>query len=218
MRVVQATGYREPRDALSHDWIDWAAARGHLAIPVPNRLRDPAGYLDELGVEALVLTGGNDLVPRPGAPDDTSPERTATEQALLAHAIASGRPVLGVCRGLHVVNRHFGGDVIDDIGAGPVPHVARDHTLRLSDDFGALAGDARIRTNSFHAQAVGEDGVGKGLEIFAVSPEDRIVEGLHHCERPVLAVQWHPERQNPATAFDDVIIGRLFTEGAFWRP
>ncbi len=51
----------------------------------------------------------------------------------------------------------------------------------------------------------------------ASSVADGIVEGLYHPQLPVLAVQWHPERPNPATQFDVEILGRFLREGEFWK-
>ena len=81
MRVTEAVDYHEPRDSISHDWLDRLQKWDMTPLPVPNRLGDPCGYLDALAPDLLVLTGGDD----PG----TCPTRDATEQALLDHARAA---------------------------------------------------------------------------------------------------------------------------------
>ncbi len=217
MRVVQAENYVEPRDAISHDWIDWLAARRHDPVLMPNRAPDPARLLGDSGAEALILTGGNDLVARGEDSGAVSEQRNANEAALLAAATERGLPVLGVCRGLHVVNAFCGGGVEPDIGGGPVDHVATTHPLRLCGRLGDLLGDQVLTTNSFHGQAVRDRDLGDNLEAFAISRADRVVEGLCHVALPVLAVQWHPERPGPSRVFDDALIDRLFREGMFWR-
>jgi putative glutamine amidotransferase len=216
MRVVETADYAEPRDAISHDWIDWLTARGHHPVPVPNRLPAPESVLDALGVEALVLTGGNDMVASPAGADSVSPDRTRTENALLNAAVARRMPVLGVCRGLHLINMHYGGRVEPEIGARSVGHVASTHPVRLNGALGGAIGATSLNTNSFHNQAVLDDGVGDGLRIFAMSEPDRVVEGLCHDSLPVFAVQWHPERPGPNREFDDAMIPRFLEQGAFW--
>ncbi len=219
MRVVQAGTYDEPRDAISQDWVRWLADLGHIALPIPNACAQAGAYLDEMNVEALILTGGNDVGPRPGVADDTADERTATEHALIDGATQRSIAILGTCRGLHVLNLHFGGGVIDDLnvrrGAGP-GHVACNHGVTLDACFGGLAGSREIQTNSFHNQAVSDNELAGCLRAFAHSA-DGLIEGLFHRTLPIVAIQWHPERPNPAAGFDATILEKLLSGGAFWR-
>ncbi len=219
MRVVRAREYEETRDAVSHDWRRWLERGGHQFFPVPNGLADLRGHLDCLPVDGVILTGGNDLVAPAGSESDVAPERTATEHELIAAAIERGLPVFAVCRGLHVVNAFFGGATVADLAATcgrPSPHVGRDHAVALAPPFDAVAGCGELRTNSFHNQGVVPSGLAPDLVAFGRSPSDGVIEGAVHRTRPILAVQWHPERPNPAAAFDDLVFARLFTEGAFW--
>ena len=112
MRVTEAPDYKEPRDALSHDLSALFDAWGMLPVPVPNTLSEPATFLDELSPDLLVLTGGDDL-------GGTS-ERDETEKRLFAGALERNLPVLGICRGMHLINDHFGGRTQPVAG-----HVAR---------------------------------------------------------------------------------------------
>lgn len=210
MRVVQASGYNEPRDALSHDWFQWMDKMGWLPVPVSNVLENPGSYLDALGVSAVILTGGNDVVKRAGG--DFCQERNATESRVLEWAMNKGFPVLGVCRGLHMINLHLGGEVEADIGS---EHVARDHTLRFDGLEGVVLSEPLV-TNSYHGQGVRPAQLANDLQSVAES-EDGFVEAVKHNSAPVLAVQWHPERPNPAADFDRNLCRRLFEEGAFWH-
>lgn len=217
MRITNAIGYHEPRDSISHDWIEWSKRMGYIACPIPNSLDDPGAYMSALNINALVLTGGNNIVRSAHKNDDTAPQRDNTEFSLLATAIATGVPVFAVCRGLHVVNSYFGGEVIADISHTPVNHVAVDHTVHLSAPFARMANESEIQTNSFHNQAVALDGVAKDLSIIATSKADSLAEGLVHRKLPILAVQWHPERPNPSAVFDSILFDRLLSEGPFWQ-
>ncbi len=216
MRVVKAVGYHEPRDALSHDWIDWTERHGWTPLPLSNNLAQPVSYLEAMKVGAIILTGGNDAVPRVGIESDHCPSRNRTERMALDWAIATGIPVLAVCRGLHIVNIHFGGTVLPDIGPLKAAHVARNHKLEILDPLGGILAGSDFETNSFHEQGIAKDGLANALRPFIAS-SDGLIEGAVHSDLPILAIQWHPERDNPAVQFDDIAAARLFDEGVFWH-
>lgn len=175
LRVVDAVGYTEPRDALSHDWARRLDGLGALPLLVPNALAEPRGVLAELGAEALLLSNGDDLDPR-------SP-RDRTERALLDEAIALRLPVLGVCRGFQLINDYFGGSAVAVEG-----HVGAPHAIALRD---GAAGEA----NSFHRRGVTRAGLAAPLLSWAFAGE--VVEAFAHRVLPIQAVQWHPERPAP---------------------
>lgn len=60
------------------------------------------------------------------------------------------------------------------------------------------------------------EGLARDCTAFALT-DDAVVEGFHHDREAILAVQWHPERPDPAAAFDRALIARLFADGAWWR-
>ena len=196
LRIADNPTYVERRDALAHDWSALFADYDILPILVPNAGRDPSAYLS-LGAGGLLLTGGDDMGP-PGAPT----VRDATEFRLLEGALAQGLPVLGVCRGLQVINRHFGGQVATSL---PEPHVG-DHDVTL--DNGAVQ-----RVNSFHNQGVMAAGLSPQLRAFARTG-DGVIEGLRHPGLPVTAVQWHPERPSPSAGLDKTLIEEWLTQCA----
>ena len=209
MRVVNARDYHEPRDALAQDWMAWFEDHDLVPILVPNTIADPAGYADSMGAKMLVLTGGNDFAD--GGPEASSAKaRDRTEFALMEHATALRWPILGVCRGMHVVNAYFGGGVIPDLDElqHAVNHVAANHPITLTGVGRRLAASASVEVNSFHSQAVSPEGLATGLQVFAQGP-DGLVEGIVHDELPIIGLQWHPERPHPATAFDDALLDAL---------
>jgi putative glutamine amidotransferase len=203
MRVMVNSAYPEVRDAISHDWVRTLDALSVTPVFVPNVLRDPAAYLSTVDARGLILTGGDDLGPLPGEPGEQAApnERDRTETALLTSALQSGLPVLGVCRGLQLINVHFGGALVRDLS--PVgEHVNVLHTVEIvASTPSGNQYPKQVVTNSYHSQGVRLSGLAPELKPFAVASGD-VVEGLCHPDLPVLAVQWHPERQNPASEFD----------------
>ena len=194
-RVHDLADRGERRDALDQAWTPWIEAGGDVAIPVPNRLDDPVAFVRELAVDALVLTGGNDLAHLPGA-QNPAPERDATERALLEHARDTGLPVLAVCRGMQMLVDFWGGALTRLDG-----HVAQPHDIVVH------ATTPRLRpgpVNSFHDWGVERAGVGTALRVLATAP-DGTVEAVVHPELSQVGVMWHPER-DPADDADRALL------------
>lgn len=128
------------------------------------------------------------------------------EFALLDQALARRAPILGICRGVQMINVKFGGSLYQDMNedAGPpFEHRQTDqgktrqeasHSVVVTDENSSLGGIVRgaCRVNSLHHQAVKR--VGRGLKVTARS-EDGFVEAVESAEEYpfLMAVQWHPE-------------------------
>lgn len=210
-RVIENQHYPERRDALSHDWLQFIARvmPDAALLPVPNLPQGITAWFHTVKPEAIILSNGNDW--------QQSPERDDTEKQLLALARQQGLPVLGVCRGLHVINVLLGGRLEPDIAEiTGINHIAREHGVKLiTPAFKIQAAADRLTVNSYHAQGVLQQGLAPDLTTFALS-DDGIIEGLHHKHEAILAIQWHPERAGSTNKFDASIVSRLLTQGAFW--
>lgn len=165
-------------------------------------------------LSAVVISGGQDVHPACWGGDSsvvkdvdprTNPmvhdrERDDYEIALVRAALDRGIPVLGVCRGMQVLNVALGGTLVPDLAPGPVSHLSleaapTDGTIDhlVSFDEGSLAAGlfgADAITNSWHHQAVDRCGVGV---VATGRTHDGLVEAIEVPGRPVLGVQWHPE-------------------------
>lgn len=161
--------------------------------------------------DGLVLSGGIDIHPAlyGGSLEYTkAPEqgwekkRDLFEQAALEQAWAQGLPVLGVCRGLQLINITLKGTLVQDLGdTGDAIHerdgVDKRHRVGIEPDslLAAVTGEQEGEVNSAHHQAI--DRLGDGLAVNCRA-EDGTIEGVEWSDPSgksfMLAVQWHPER------------------------
>lgn len=224
LRVVHAQGYHDPRDALSQDWFPFLASCDVVPVLIPNIGDATSEYLGEMNVDGLLLIGGNNLCPESyGAKDndvgDTSPERDKTESKMIRFANENTLPLLGVCRGMHMLNAYYGGTILPRLKEqvpSTVSHVATQHSVDITskivaDTFGA----DKLQVNSYHDQGLTREELAPKLECVALSAEDGVVEGLSHPDFPVVGIQWHPERPGSEEAFDRALVRRMFIERAF---
>jgi len=159
-------------------------------------------------VDGLLLTGGDDVPPeaygeKPVKQTQTlSPRRHRFEKAMVEAYLATGKPILGICRGCQEVNVVCGGTLVQDIptqvGTAVVHRAAKgapraEHTVTIEPDtmLRSLLAAGTARVNSNHHQAV--RAVGKHLRVSARSA-DGVIEALEFTDgRFGLLVQWHPE-------------------------
>ena len=199
-----------PAFLLPRNYVDAVHRAGAMALllaPDPALIEDPDEALDR--IDGLMLAGGADLDPATyGAPPHPAtigsvPERDAFEVALMRRALERDLPVLGICRGMQIMNVACGGTLHQHLPelSGHEEHRrvlgsfdGADHDVRLAP--GSLAaraaGEQRHATKSHHHQGV--DRIGEGLEVTGWALMDELPEAL---ELPgnafALGVQWHPE-------------------------
>ena len=185
--------------------VQRAGGRPVLLLPNPEDAEDPSGVLDL--VDALIVTGGaGDVNPALYGQErhpETGPiqeERDAYELALVRGALEREMPILGICRGMQVLNVVYGGgieqhlpDVLGHEEHHHTPGTYADHEVRLEPSSLAarVAGDERTPVKSHHHQGIRE--VGAGLAVTGRADDDA-VEALEDPSCPfVLGVLWHPE-------------------------
>lgn len=214
LAVVEATRYRA-HDPAYHDYVQLlvgnviAEARSHgwsVTRMAADRGTD-ALLAGAAGADAIVIVGGEDIHPgfyggETGYPNESRhlPVADAAQIALVRAAIESRIPLLGICRGLQIVNVALGGTLVQDLGDDcghvnrgvPIPQVLTTHTVHVSPDgrLADLLGARTVDVRSAHHQAV--DALGADLIVSARS-HDGHVEAIEHRDAPLLAVQWHPE-------------------------
>lgn len=183
----------------------WEA--GGLPVLVPTAAIPEGAAAGYLGVlDGLILTGGGDVdpanygEPRHELSTRIAAERDTLEMGLTRRALASGIPVLGVCRGMQILNVTRGGSLHQDLMAAG----REDHQLNRPGGGGShvvtvvpgsllasAAGSGPIQVNSLHHQAVHR--LGEDVRSVAVAP-DGTVEAIEiSCGSWALGIQWHPE-------------------------
>ncbi|MGE5549238.1 MAG: gamma-glutamyl-gamma-aminobutyrate hydrolase family protein [Bacteroidota bacterium] len=186
------------------DYVRAVLAGGGQPVLLPGAMILAAGEGVCSLCDGFLLSGGGDIDPCHYGQEPhpmTGPadrERDQAELALVRMAVAAGRPLLAICRGMQVLNVALGGDLIQDLPSmgytchdQTEPRSVRTHAVTpvqgtpLAD---LMPGSMPV--NSFHHQAVGR--LASGLSAAAHSP-DGIIEAACLPGRPVLAVQWHPE-------------------------
>jgi putative glutamine amidotransferase len=162
-----------------------------LLLPPDSALDDPGEWIALL--DGLILAGGADY--------GDVPDRDAFEIALGIAALDADLPLLGVCRGMQLMNLARGGTLIEHLpdvlgheDHRAVPGAFGDHDVRLRD--GSLAaraaGEVVHATKSHHHQGV--DRIGEGFEVTGWATVDELPEALEDPSRRfALGVQWHPE-------------------------
>ncbi|HKB30734.1 MAG TPA: gamma-glutamyl-gamma-aminobutyrate hydrolase family protein [Streptosporangiaceae bacterium] len=200
---AQWAGWHEHATLVPHAYVDRVAAAGCVPVvlpPVPG-VEQVAGRLD-----GLLLTGGGDVDPglhatrRHPRTARVYPERDAAELALLRAAFGAGLPVLGICRGLQVLNVVRGGTLVqhlpehvghDGHAPGPTAYGTRAVKAAPGSRVAEILGRDALSVPCHHHQAV--ERLGAGLTATAWS-DDGVIEAVELDGHPfVIAVQWHPE-------------------------
>ena len=173
--------------------------------------------------DGFILTGGVDVTPSlykesddyPNAPESFRQERDLFEKNIYEYAQQNKLPLMGICRGMQLVNVLQGGKLVQDLGKANRVHrkteTDKQHEIRIEKQ-SLLFETCRLaiaKVNSAHHQAIKVEALGENLKVNAWSEsEDSAPEGLEFDDKTgkgfMLCVQWHPERMldkenNPAS-------------------
>lgn len=201
-------------DEVKHqNYANWLSGHGIDVIKLNESKNDPQEIEK---YDALVLSGGIDIHPKfynngntnyPHVPKKFYEQRDEFEMALFKFSQQANKPVLGICRGLQLINCFYNGTLEQDLGekknnihkASVINHIQKDKVHGLDIEHGTILHEIlngkRFATNSAHHQAINK--LGKGLKANCYS-DDGLIEGFeweNQDHKPfLLCVQWHPER------------------------
>lgn len=184
--------------------------RGFELVQLSFKENNTEDFIDCSG---FILTGGIDIDPAmyngdpvyPNKPRSFRRDRDEFEKLIFQYSQKHRRPVLGICRGLQLVNVLQGGKLIQDLGPLNNIHTSKtdidkQHTVNAEENtlLAEITGITTGHVNSAHHQAVPPDAVGDSLMVNAWSEDKSIIEGLEFKDKRnkgfMLCVQWHPER------------------------
>ncbi|WP_068547767.1 type 1 glutamine amidotransferase [Thalassotalea crassostreae] len=199
-RVEVVKSYGERRDCLDQQWSNLIIQLGFLPIPLPNVSEDMVEALvTALQLDAIILSGGNSITTLNPEASDAAPERDEFENAIIAKALETNIPLIGVCRGMQVLNLAMGGALAKTQG-----HVGQRHSITSN----VKGFDLPKTVNSFHNYCVPNDGLAKSLEPLAYDDGGNI-EAFYSISSKILGIMWHPEREENFTNLDIQLLKRF---------
>ncbi len=199
-RVELNSSTGEIRDCLDQKWYELSKKVNLSLIQIPNRHHNINSWVNDLGIKGFILSGGNDLCFL-NNPINPNKDRDLTENIILNLAKKEKLPVLGICRGIQMINHYFGGKLVRLDG-----HVGNTHLLKIK------LSNSKVFSryvNSFHRWGINNKSLGKGLIPFAWD-ENKNIEGIIHPELNWIGLMWHPERMANLEDIDKKIIYDLF--------
>lgn len=194
-----------------------------VLLPYSNNPDEIIKMVNE--ADGICLSGGIDIDPKryfeakSERCGETEDKRDVFELTVFALASMQDKPILGICRGMQLINVAMGGTLYQDIPTeyiSDIAHIQKEGKFEHSHEVNVikgsplynLLGSERIKVNSFHHQAI--KNLGEGLEIMAQAA-DGIIEAVYAPSyRYLQGFQWHPERiyqidENQALIFQDFI-------------
>lgn len=208
--------WRQPAAVLPQLYLDAVSRAGGIPVLLPPQTGDAGRLLDRL--DGLVLAGGSDIDPgrygapahpRTGAPHEL---RDAWEFDLLRGALERDLPVLGVCRGMQLLNVALGGDLVqhlpEQVGGeehqiAPATYNRQAVVISPGSRLGGIMGHS-AKVPCYHHQAVGR--LGSGLRATAWSADESVEAVELPDHRFALGVQWHPEADPADTRLFDAFV------------
>ncbi|MCG7335709.1 gamma-glutamyl-gamma-aminobutyrate hydrolase family protein [Sporosarcina sp. ACRSM] len=200
---------KDGKHLLNNNYVQAIIRAGGLPFIIPIGIEGDSAQVADL-IDGLFLTGGGDIdpllfgeEPHPNL-GQVTPARDIVELELARQMMNCDKPILGICRGLQVLNVAAGGTIYQDIykqhaqpilqhhQKAPTGHATHYVQLKKGSFLEELAGSGRILVNSFHHQSLKD--VPEPFSVTGVST-DQIIETIESAQHQfVIGVQWHPER------------------------
>ncbi len=200
-RLIENDSYYEVREALDIQWGKLLEELGFLPVILPINFNLDV-YMETLGVEGVILTGGNDL--NQLNPSALSEMRDTYEKKLIAYCLKKNIPVFGVCRGMQILGNYFELPLVKVANQAAIRH-----PLVVSQSSALVKELLQIKdVNSFHNYAVSsltEDW------ILSAKSDSNIIKAMEHKKHNIFAQMWHPERETPFSSPQMKVIKSFFS-------
>jgi N5-(cytidine 5'-diphosphoramidyl)-L-glutamine hydrolase len=191
-RIIECPDYEESRNCLSLDWIKLFKVLNFTPILIPNGIDNVVEYCQQLNVKGVILSGGNNVSPVIYGSSikltDAYLIRDRIEGQLIEYCQRSRLPLLGVCRGMFMLNAHFGGSLAHNHQG----HVATRHMIYIGKESKELGRSREV--NSFHNHIISDSCIGENIASLAHA-RDGSVEAIRYGDTQTYGIAWHPERE-----------------------
>lgn len=170
-------------DFIDHYWINFFESRKFSFVQIPNSIKLCNNILkNEKKIDLIILSGGNDLFVK----DKKINIRSKVEMNLIKFGLKKKIPILGICRGMQILNFFFKGG-IDKIKG----HMKVKSKVYFKKNF---FDKKMLNVRCFHNYGIKIESLSKSFEIFAVDKNQNI-EMMKHKKKSIYGVMWHPERE-----------------------
>ena len=180
-------------DFVDHYWIKYFNKKNGSFRCISNSIKNLNQLVkDKKKIDLIILPGGNNLFGK----DELNRIRLKIEVKLIKFAILNKIPILGVCRGMQVLNCYFGGKIKKIKG-----HMSSKHLINLNT---TIFKKTKMKVNSFHNFCITKKNVSKSFKILGVDEKDNI-EMFVHKKHKIIGVMWHPEREKNYNRLDMIL-------------
>lgn len=197
-RIINNQSYQELRIALDIEWIKFLKESQYIPVILYPHF-SAKEIINLFNLDGILLTGGNDV----DGDKEEDRLRDSFEMELIEASITNNIPVLGICRGMQILNKYMGGNLKEVTG-----HVRERHSFIC--EFKRLKLAQTISVNSFHRY--GLDAVGSGFDISAIDSTTGEIEAIEHQNYKLWGIMWHPERETAFHYFDVNLFQKIFGE------
>ena len=198
--------YGDYFDYLESNYIKFIEQYKLQPILLPNNIKNITKFYNENNCSLILLTGGDDIKELSTKKYNKNLFiRDDNEKKLAKFALKRNVPIFCICRGFQIMNVVLGGKVSRNINNNNM----RKHKVNLNKRYPNIADNKTITVNSYHNHGIAINDIAKPLEVLGTTKDGKYVEIYKHKSKPVIGIQWHPERKNFSKKFDNYIFKRF---------
>ena len=194
-RVYLCPRTNEIRDCIDRRWYDFFELLNIILIPIPNsNIVESLFYNVEF--DGFILSGGNNLNNKKNYSEekmlkfyDISATRDVVEEKIIDFCLKKNVPLIGVCRGMQMINSYFGGSLMK---VNPKEHVSVNHKVFFENSIFCDFYGPFQTLNSFHNFGVSDLTIAE--ELIPLGNSGNSIECLKHKFKDIYGIMWHPER------------------------